>query len=570
MADKGRSLFGFAFTRKSEQKELPSFVPRQEDEGAILLSAGGAYGQYVDIEGTAKNEAELITRYRELAKEAEVEYAIDEIINEAVASDENDVVEINTDGLEGYSETIKKKLRDEFNEIKELLDINNISYEMFRRWYIDGRIYYHVLIDESKPTEGIQELRYIDPRKLKKVRELVKDPHPSSTANTMPTKFTKNEYYIYSENGFTSKNDTGTAQGNYDVKAIKIAKDSIIYSTSGLMDENNKFTLSYLHKALRPYNQLRSLENSLIIYRLVRAPERRVFYIDVGDLPPAKAEQYLRDMMVKHKNRLVYDAANGEVRDDRKHMTMLEDYWFPRRGDKNTEISTLQGGQNLGDLADLDYFLQKLYKSLNIPTSRLEPSQGFSIGRPSEITRDEIKFQKFIKRLRRRFSMLLYDALETQLLLKNIISEDEWPEIRNNVFFEFAVDDHFIEMKNQDLLNSRIDLLDRATPYLGTFFSSEFLKKDVLQQTDEDIERIQKEMDASGDRPLINGMPQIDPLEQADRADAQREEDQDREDQQRAEDRADAKAAAKAKPDSASKAPAQKSSASLTIKVAKK
>lgn len=557
--EKKKGLFGFSFVwDRDKSKELESFVPPQEDEGAILLSAGGAYGQYIDIEGTAKNESELITRYRELSKESIVEYAIDEIINECVASDENDVVEVNLDNLENYSENMKKRIREEFDTVKELFDINQISYEMFRRWFIDGRIYYHVVIDEKRPQDGIQELRYIDPRKLKKVKELSTVKTQNQGAETAVSRNIKNEYYVYSETGFSSKNDTGAAGigNNYENKAIRIAKDSIIGATSGLMDENNKYTLSYLHKALRPFNQLRSLENSLIIYRLVRAPERRVFYIDVGDLPQAKAEQHLRDMMTKHKNRLVYDAADGTIRDDRKHMTMLEDYWFPRRGDKNTEISTLQGGQNLGDLADLDYFLQQLYKSLSIPVSRLESSTGFSIGRPSEITRDEIKFQKFVTRLRRRFSMMLYDALKTQLFLKRVIGEDEWIDIKNNIYFEYAVDDHFIEMKNQDVLSSRIDLLDRMTPYLGTFFSAEYLKKEVLKQTDEEIERMQQEMEESGDRPLINGMPQIDPLEQADRddeakeddqarEDKQRKEDQAREDKHRAEDRADAKAQAK-------------------------
>jgi hypothetical protein len=502
MAMKNLSLFGFSIKR-NEDKELPSFVERQDDEGATLLSTGGAYGQYVDIEGSAKTEAELITKYRELAKEAEVEYAIDEIVNEAIASDENDVVTVNTDNLEGYSENIKKMIRDELDNVKELLDINNISYEIFRRWYIDGQIYYHVVIDEKDPSKGIQELRYIDPRKITKIREIKKDP---SNGTDVPMKFTKNEYYLFSERGFGGKNDGSRASepsSTYNQKGLKISKDSIIFSNSGLMDENNKFVLSYLHKALRPFNQLRSLENSLIIYRLVRAPERRIFYIDVGQLQPARAEQYLRDMMVKHKNRLVYDAGTGEVRDDRKHMTMLEDYWFPRRDGKSTEVETLPGGQNLGDLADLDYFLQKMYKSLGIPTSRLNPSEGFTIGRPSEISRDELKFQKFIARLRKRFSMLLYAALEKQLVLKNIISEDEWQGIKNNIFFEFAVDDHFTEMKNQEIMTSRIDLLDRTAQYIGIFFSSEWIKKEILKQTDEDIEEMEKQIAKAKDEPLL-------------------------------------------------------------------
>jgi hypothetical protein len=503
MARPNLSLFGFSIKR-NEEKELPSFVEKQDDEGSVLLSTGGAYGQYVDIEGSAKTEAELVTKYRELAKEAEVEYAIDEIVNEAIASDENDVVTINLDNLEGYSENVKKVIREEVDNVKELLDINNISYELFRRWYIDGQIYYHVVIDEKDTSKGIQELRYIDPRKITKVREIRKD---KTSANLdVPMKFTKNEYYLFAEKGFGGKGDGSRASEpstSYDQKGLKIAKDSIIFANSGLMDENNKLVLSYLHKALRPFNQLRSLENSLIIYRLVRAPERRIFYIDVGNMPGAKAEQYLRDMMVKHKNRLVYDAGSGEVRDDRKHMTMLEDYWFPRRNGESTKIETLPGGQNLGDLADLDYFLQKMYKSLNIPVSRLNPSEGFSIGRPSEITRDEIKFQKFITRLRKRFSMLLYSALEKQLVLKNVISEEEWPNIKNNVFFEFAVDNHFSEMKNQDILQSRFALAAEAAQWNGIFVSSEWIKKEIFRQTDEDIEEMEKQIAKGKDEPIF-------------------------------------------------------------------
>jgi hypothetical protein len=503
------SLFGFEIVRKDEEKQLPSFVEKPDDEGSAMISAGGSYGQYVDIEGTAKTEAELITKYRELAKEAELEYAIDEIVNEAIASDENDVVSVNTENLEGYSENIKKLIRDEFDNVKEMLDINNISYELFRRWYIDGRIFYHVLIDEENPRAGIQELRYVDPRKIRKVKEIVKD----SSSTEVPMKYIKNEYYLYSEKGFGGTNGINktTESSNYNIKALKIAKDSIVMSNSGLMDENNKVVLSYLHKAMRPFNQLRALENSLIIYRISRAPERRVFYIDVGNLPKAKAEQHLRDMMIKHKNRLVYDAQSGEIRDDRKHMTMLEDYWFPRREGKSTEVTNLPGGQNLGELNDLDYFLQKLYKSLNIPVSRLEQGQGFSIGRPSEITRDEIKFQKFITRLRRRFSMLFFSILEKQLILKNIIAEDEWDEIRNNIFFEFAVDNHFTEMKNQEILMSRIELADRYAQYIGVFISSDWIKKEVFRQTDDDIDRITKEIQKNKDEPLLP--PGIEPPE---------------------------------------------------------
>lgn len=512
-------LFGFSIIRNEDKRDLESFVEKQDDEGAILLAPGGSYGQYIDIEGSAKTEAELITKYRELAKESVIEYAIDEIVNEAIASDENDVVNVNMDKLEDYSEAIKKLIADEFNTIKELFDINNISYEMFRRWYIDGQLYYNVVIDENNPGAGIQELRYIDPRKLVKVKEFKNDKivmtNPSAP---IPLKMIKNEYYLYSDKGFGGRSDGSRSAdvANESQKALKVSQDSIIWSNSGLMDENNKLVLSYLNKALRPFNQLRSLENSLIIYRLVRAPERRIFYIDVGNMPPAKAEQYLRDMMIKHKSKLVYNNATGDIVDSRRHITMLEDYWFPRREGRSTEVETLPGGQNLGDLADLDYFLQQLYKALNIPTSRLNPGEGFSIGRPSEITRDEIKFQKFINRLRKRFSNILYLALERQLILKNIISSDEWTNIRNNIFFEFAIDNHFTEMKNQEILQSRVELAGQYAQWVGITISSEWLKKEIFKQTDEDIERLKKEMDAAKDHPIDPGMeaqlayPQLD------------------------------------------------------------
>lgn len=498
------NLFGFEISRSKNTKEFPSFVEKTDDEGAssTIAAMGGAYGTYLDIESSTKNDAELITKYRELSRNAEIEYAIDEIINEAIDSTENDVVNLNTDNLEGYSEAIKKKIRDEFDTIKELTEINTMSYELFRNWYVDGRIYYHVVIDPANPELGIQELRYIDPRKIKKVKELTKVKTDLSANATQPSKVIKNEYYLYSEKGFGAKKPSEVQQEQ--TKAIKIAKDSIVSATSGLLDENNKSILSFLHKAMRPFNELRSLENSAVIYALSRAPDRRVFYIDVGNLPKAKAEQYLRDMMVKHKNRTVYDATTGEVRDDRKHMTMLEDYWFPRReGGRSTEVTSLGAGSGIaGQIENIDHFQQKLYKALNIPISRLEQGGGFgSIGRPSEISRDEIKFQKFINRLRKRFSAFMYQALEKQLILRNVIAEDEWAEIKNNVYFEFAVDNHFTEMKNLDILMARVDVADRYREYIGTAISNEFMRKKIFFQTEDEIEQIDKEIKDSSAKP---------------------------------------------------------------------
>lgn len=490
-------LFGFEIKRKdSDKKEPESFVVKTNDDGAIQIASGGSYGTYIDLDGAARTEAELISKYRELAQQPEIEYAVDDIVNEAISVEEDDVVTVNTDKLEGYSDAIRKQIRDEFSNIVNVLDLNNIAYEIFRRFYIDGRLCYHIVIDESNPQDGIKELRYVDPRKIRKVREVKKEKHSSGVT----LQKVKNEYYVYNDRGFNyAKNTPGSAGADTSVQGLKIAEDSIVNVTSGLMNENNTLVLSYLHKAIRPMNQLRTMEDSVVIYRISRAPERRIFYIDVGNLPKAKAEQYLRDMMVKHKNRLVYDAKSGQVRDDRKHMTMLEDFWLPRReGGRGTEITTLPGGQNLGEMEDVNYFLQKLYKSLNVPISRLETGQGFSLGRSSEITRDELKFQKFIVRLRKRFSILFFKALEKQLILKNIISEEEWPEISNNLFFEFAMDNHFTEMKNSEIMLNRVELADRLQSYVGSYYSVEWIKKNVFMQTDEDIKMMQDEIADEG------------------------------------------------------------------------
>lgn len=496
-------LFGFEILRK--EKKLDSFVVKQYDDGAMTVAEGGSYGTYLDIEGSAKSEAELITKYRELSTQPELEYAIDEIVNEAVAFDERTPVKLITEDLKDYSKEFRKKIMAEFDNIVEMMDFNNVAYDLFRRWYVDGRCVFHVIIDEDNVQEGIKELRYVDPRKIRKVRELTKN-----NGSKFPIPQVKNEYYIYNEKGFdyTRNNPEKSYIIDHKVNGIKIADDSIIFAPSGLMNETNTMVLSYLHKAIRPMNQLRALEDAVVIYRITRAPERRIFYIDVGNLPKAKAEQYLRDMMVKHKNKNVYDSSTGEIRDDRRQMTMLEDYWLPRReGGRGTQIDTLPGGSNLGEMDDVNYFLQKLYKALNIPLTRIEQGQTFSIGRSSEISRDEVKFQKFINRLRTKFSHIFFAALEKQLILKNIISPEEWPDIKNKIYFDYAIDNHFTELKKIEILNNRLDIVERLNMMVGTYYSKEFIRRSILLQDDEEIDlmdqQIEQEM-ANNELAVIN------------------------------------------------------------------
>ena len=409
----------------------------------------------------------------------ECESAIEEVVNEAIVKDENkSIVDLNLDELQ-VSDRIKNLILEEWNTVSELLNFNNYGYEIFRRWYIDGRLYYHVMIDETNPRLGIQELRYIDPRKIRKIRNMRRERRGNIFVNVVVS-----EFYMYTERGFRGSSMTGMEN-----QGLRIAKDSIVHITSGLTDKDNKMVLGYLHKAIKPLNQLRMLEDATVIYRISRAPERRIFYIDVGSLPKMKAEQYVRDMMNRHKNRLVYDATTGDVRDDRKFMTMLEDYWLPRReGGRGTEISTLPSGQNLGELADVRYFEKKLYKSLMVPMSRLDPeTTGFNLGRSAEITQDELKFQKLINRLRLRFSQLFLHALEKQLLLKAILTSDDWAVYKNKISFTFNTDNYFSELKDAEILRERINTLGQIQPYIGTFYSQEWIKKNVLQQSDEDI-----------------------------------------------------------------------------------
>ena len=488
-------LFGFNFGSKDiVQKQDPaqqSFALPTEalDDGAVTITQNAYYGTYVDLEGSVRNELELITRYREMANHPELEMAIDDIVNEAITHDVTGrTVDIITDKLK-QPETVKKKIHEEFQNILKMLNFGNLSDDLFKRWYIDGRIYYHVVVDERDPKAGIQELRYIDPRKIRKVREVKKGKDPKTGADIIDSIA---EYYVYS--------DRGTAAQSYGASinaGLRIAADAIINVNSGLMDAKNTFVISYLHKAIKPLNQLRMIEDAVVIYRISRAPERRIFYIDVGNLPRGKAEQYLKDIMVKYRNKMVYDANTGELRDDRKHMSMLEDFWLPRReGGKGTEITTLPAGQNLGELEDVKYFRQKLLQSLNVPVSRLEPQQGgmIGLGRTTEVTRDEVKFMKFITRLRNKFSQIFDHALEKQLVLKGICSMDEWRQFREDIYYDYMKDNNFTELRDTELLTSRVQLLATVDPYMGRYFSAKWVKKNILQQTDEDVEAMEKEM----------------------------------------------------------------------------
>lgn len=501
----GMELFGFEIKRKDDDaKNIVSFAPVETDDGALQIAAGGAYGTYLDLEGSAKTEAELISKYRDMAIQPECELAVDEIVNEAIVKDENqEIVDINLDNLQ-ISDPIKNKIIEEFKFITDLLDFNNYGYEIFRRWYIDGRMYYHAIIDDANPRGGIVEMRYVDPRKIRKVRAMRRERRGKVFVN-VPGE----EFFIYSERSLRGGQAVPTGM---ETQGLKISPDSIIHITSGLMDKDNRLVLGYLHKAIKPLNQLRILEDATVIYRISRAPERRIFYIDVGNLPKMKAEQYVRDMMTKHKNRLVYDATTGDVRDDRKFMTMMEDYWLPRReGGRGTEISTLPSGQNLGELADVQYFQKKLYKSLSVPMSRIDPeTAGFNLGRSSEITQDELKFQKFINRLRLRFSQIFLYALEKQLVLKGIITSDDWKSFKNSISFNFKTDNYFSELKDAEILRERLTSLQQIEPYIGRFFSTEWVKKNILQQSDEDIAQMQEQID-SEPPPVPPGMDPNDP-----------------------------------------------------------
>jgi len=484
------SLFGFTISRaKNEEDDAvqQSFAPPTQDDGALTITSAAYYGTYVDLDGTAKNEVELISRYREMAMQPEIESAIDDIVNEAIVQDDDGkITQIILDDLK-VTEKIKKSIKEEFNTVLRMLSYQNMAQDIFRRYYVDGRMYYHIIIDRENPQEGIKELRYIDPRRLRKVREIKKQKDERTGADIMEP---VNEYYIYND-----KVVSGSAS-NFGPVGVRITTDSIISVVSGLMDSRRAVVLSYLHKAIKPLNQLRMIEDATVIYRISRAPERRIFYIDVGNLPKLKAEQYMRDIMVKYKNKLVYDANTGEVRDDRKFMSMMEDFWLPRReGGKGTEITTLPGGQNLGELEDVKYFQKKLYGALCVPISRLEPNQGFSLGRSSEITRDELKFSKFVDRLRSKFSEVFNQALRVQCVLKGICTDEEWELFKENIHYDFIKDNNFSELKEAELMSQRLTLLQSVDPYTGRYFSQKWIQQNVLRLTDDEIAEMDTEIE---------------------------------------------------------------------------
>ena len=494
-------LFGFKIqdTGVDKSKKLVSPVPPNEEDKSDYYIQSGFYGQYVDIEGVYKNEQDLVRRYREMALHPECDSAIEDVVNEAIVSDLNDSpVEIELSNLPA-SDKLKQIIRDEFKSIKEIMDFDRKSHEIFRNWYVDGRIFYHKVIDLKNPSVGIQEIRYIDPLKIRFIRK-AEQTGPNANFPT-PLSVSKDsidiyqapkieEYYLYDPNA--SIGTGGSISFRSDSKSVKIAKDAITYVTSGLVDRNKQTILSYLHKAIKSLNQLRMIEDSLVIYRLSRAPERRIFYIDVGNLPKIKAEQYLRDVMNRYRNKLVYNADTGEIKDDRKYMAMLEDFWLPRReGGRGTEITTLPGGQNLGELADIEYFQKKLYKSLNVPSSRIDVGGGgFNLGRSSEILRDELKFTRFVGRLRKRFSEVFNDMLKTQLILKNIVTLQDWEVLREHIQYDYVYDNHFSDLKENELRNDQLGVVAAMEPYIGKYFSTQYIRSKVLKQSDGEMKEI--------------------------------------------------------------------------------
>jgi hypothetical protein len=475
-------LFGFEITRKQE-KEVGAVVTPISDDGSTVIStnASSYYGMVMDLDTIVKNENDLIRRYRDTAMYADCDAAIEDIVNEAIISESDDqAVKINLDKVK-LSESIKNKIRVEFDEILRLYNFDDKGHEIFRQWYIDGRAYYNILLDVNNPKAGIQELRYIDPRKIRKIKNVEKKRNPQGVDIVVKAE----EYYIYNDKGITEA----------QVNGVKLSIDSVVYCPSGYVDYNSGLMLSYLHKAIKPTNQLKMIEDAVVIYRISRAPERRVFYVDVGNLPKLKAEQYVNDIMNKFKNKIVYDATTGETRDDRRHLSMMEDFWMPRReGGKGTEITTLPGGQNLGDIQDIQYFQRKLYQSLNVPMSRLESSTGFALGRSTEITRDEIKFNKFIQRVRKKFSTIFGAALRVQLIAKNIIKPEEWKDLEQLIQYDYQQDNNFAELKDNELLIQRVTALTQMEPFIGRFYSAKWIRKNVLHQTDDEIEQLDKEM----------------------------------------------------------------------------
>jgi hypothetical protein len=479
-------LFGFSITRLKKQSDpKQSFTTAPADDGTQTVAAGGYFGQYLDMEGTAKTEADLIRRYREISLHPECDMAIEDIVNEAIVANEmTAAVKVNVENLP-YGPDVRKKIEDEFNEVLRLMQFNTKGHDIFRRWYVDGRIFYQKIIDRDSPKKGITELKYIDPRKIKKIREVRKKRPDGPTPHGLSVVDEFVEYYMFNEKGVMNSTSGG----------IKIAPDTIAFCPSGLIDQTKNMVLSYLHKAIKPVNQLRMIEDATVIYRIARAPERRIFKIDVGNLPKVKAEQYLRDVMARYRNKLTYDANTGEIRDDRNYMSMLEDFWLPsREGGRGTDITTLPGGQNLGEIADIEYFRSKLYRSLNVPASRLEANNGFNLGRASEITRDELKFTKFVQRLRKKFTELFNDLLRTQLVLKGVINEEDWISVRDSINYDFIQDGHFAELKNTEMMRERLQLANEMRDYIGKFYSVEYVRKNVLKQNAREREDIDKQI----------------------------------------------------------------------------
>ena len=488
-------LFGFKIERaKKTPDPQQAFTPPVADDGTSVVTAGGFFGQYLDQEGTAKSEADLIQRYREVSLHPECDMAVEDIINEAIVADETiKSVRINVDNI-GFSDDVKLKMSQEFDEILNLLAFNTKGHDIFRRWYVDGRVYYHKVIDRKSPRKGITELRYIDPMKIKKVREIQKNRQASAKGIDIIEDF--EEYYIYNPKGIDNTNATGA----------RVAVDSIAYCPSGIIDQTKNLVLSYLHKAIKPVNQLRMIEDAVVIYRIARAPERRIFKIDVGNLPKVKAEQYLKDVMNRYRNKLVYDASTGEIRDDRNYMSMLEDFWLPsREGGRGTDITTLPGGNNLGEIADIEYFQRKLYRSLNVPVSRLEPSSGFALGRAQEITRDELKFTKFVQRLRKKFTELFNDLLQTQLILKGVVTIEDWESMVDYINYDFLKDGHFAELKDSEMMTERIRLCQEVQQYVGKYFSADYVRRHILKQSTLDIKEQDNQIKDEIDKGIISG-----------------------------------------------------------------
>ena len=500
-------LFGYSLERaKKGQSNGPSFVRKESDDAATPVAGGGYFGTAIDLDGSYKDESDLIRRYREMSIHPECDRAVDDVVNEAIAGERDDSpVDVDLANLD-VSAGIRRKIRDEFHNVLRLLDFDKKAYDIFRRWYIDGKLYYHKVIDTKNPRRGITELRYIDPRKIRKVIEFeAKKDRQFVDPRTMEslTAPRSAEYYVYNQKGLRGLETTG----------IKIASDAIAFCHSGLKDMNKNVIMSHLHKAIKALNQLRMIEDSLVIYRLSRAPERRIFYIDVGNLPKQKAEQYLREVMSRYRNKLVYNADTGEIRDDSKFMSMLDDFWLPRReGGRGTEITTLPGGQNLGELEDVKYFQKKLYRALNVPESRLESDSTFNLGRAAEITRDEVKFQKFVTRLRKKFSELFHDLLKTQLVLKGIISIEEWDDMSEHIQYDFIADNYFSELKDQEILNERMNLVTTMDPFAGRYFSLDYIRRKVLRQSDAEIKEIDKQMEGEIESGKLPDPAAVDPM----------------------------------------------------------